>query len=165
VNTVGTLTKVAAWWGASLGTLVFLWDVFKWRHRGALVNVETSIMTMHPPMPGEKDVEYLMATVTNNGAQPTTITHLAGFWYRTRGQRLRRRPEKKFVCNPIPVFGPPPPHVLKPGERWMGGIYAKGAEEYLKSGTLTFGVFHTASKGGIFKVVATDAPSASDAAR
>jgi hypothetical protein len=147
------LTDVAAWWGAATGTLVLAWDVYKWTRRGALVAVDVSgDMIFFPQLPGEpKDESHVVVSATNVGDQPTTITNMAGFWYRTRWQRVVRRPEKKFVVAPIPLSGQTIPYVLKPGERWMGAVKQAGIQEYLGSGRLECGVFFTGSKRGCFR--------------
>jgi hypothetical protein len=154
-------TDVAAWWGAATGTLVLAWDVYKWSRRGAALLVEVSSdMLFHPPMPGHSgDESHVLVTVTNVGDQPTTLTNMAGFWYRTRWQRLIRRPEKKFVALPLPITGQTIPHVLKPGERWMGAVSQENLEEYLRTGRLECGVFHSGSKKAQLRRVAPVATS------
>src|SRR5437879_4880685 len=54
------LTDVVAWWGAVVATIVLLWDVYKWTHRGADVRVEAAPnMKVFPKLPHTGDTNYI----------------------------------------------------------------------------------------------------------
>jgi len=98
-----SLTDFLAGYGAALATLVGAWDVYKWINRGASVQVDVSERVIQAAEPQRMQAQYsdcLVAIATNNGDRPATITNLGGYWYRTRLQRLLRRPETKFVIAP-----------------------------------------------------------------
>ena len=35
-------SEIAAWWGATIATLVLLWDIFKWKRAGPVVTISAS---------------------------------------------------------------------------------------------------------------------------
>ncbi len=143
-----TATDVAAWIGALTGTLVLLWDIFKWAHSGPKIKVSAS-----PNMTGYGSAAHLLGDktcvaveATNVGQSKTTITHLVGFHHKTSfGRLLRRKPETTFV-----VLDPRPgtlPAVLDTGERWLGFIKQTPELEVMsREGYLFVGVYHSTGK-------------------
>ncbi len=143
-----TATDVAAWIGALTGTLVLLWDVFKWVHSGAKIKISAS-----PNMTGYGSAALLLGEqtcvaveATNVGQSKTTITHLVGFHHKSRfGRLLRRKPETTFfVPNPRPGTLP---GVLDTGERWLGMIEQNSELEVMsREGYLYVGIYHSTGK-------------------
>jgi hypothetical protein len=145
-----TLTDIAAWWGAATGTLVLLWDVFKWHHRGAAVSIEVNSTKVHPETTTRHETISMRVSVMNNGAQPTTITGFIGHWYRSEWSAWWKRPTETFgvlfhsgATDELGVIGT--------GEAWNGSLSTRKLQFPLKKGHLALGVFHTASKRGTFK--------------
>ena len=112
-------TEVAAWWGAILATIVFVWDVVKWRLAGPRLRltIRTSMKAVNVPEYQGKIV--LIADVANYGDRPTTITHLVFFYYRSMWNRLRKRADQNMVI-PTPNTSQPIPFELRPGNSWSG---------------------------------------------
>jgi hypothetical protein len=147
-----TVTDVLAWWGGLTGTLAFVWDVYKWRRRGprVLVDVVTDMFAVGSGALATPDERLVVLTATNVGDQPTTITQMAALWYRARFQKVRHRPEEQFIISPLANIGEIIPHLLKPGERWIGAITQSKVEQYLNAGRFECGVFFTGSRKGRF---------------
>src|SRR2546426_5069237 len=149
-----TLTDALAWWGAVVATLVLLWDIYKWTRRGADISVEAMPnMKVHPSVPPTGNKSFIIVTATNHGEQPTTITHLAGIHFPTVWHKLVGRGGRHFgILDQLP--GPGLPHVLGPGQQWCGMIdQADVARKFGTTGRLYCGVFHSASKKGIYRLV------------
>lgn len=66
--------------------------------------------------------KYIAVEVTNINNRKTTITHLVGFYYKSLFRKIRGKKDKSFIIVPPALLPPPLPHVLEPGERWVGGI-------------------------------------------
>lgn len=114
-------TGFAAWWGATVASLVLLWDVYKW-----IVEGPRLIMRLVPNMqvwgdPSREGKTWVSVTVSNVGTRPTTIKGVGMEFYANCFSRLRNRAEKAAVFpNPSDNF--PLPRVLNPGEEWLGLI-------------------------------------------
>ena len=141
-------TDLAAWWGAVLATLVLAWDIYKWKHSGAVVNVSVSAnMQTFGGIPDElEDKTFVVVEVSNAGDGKTTLTHLVGIHYKSLFQKFRKKRNTAFfVANP--AYSEPLPHVLGPGERWVGGIEQnKDLEKMSRDGYLYCGVYHSGGK-------------------
>jgi hypothetical protein len=124
-------TKIIAWWGAILASIVFLWDVFKWLTSGPKIRltIQTNMQTINNPLfDGEK---IIFAEVVNTGP-PTTITNLSFSWYPDLLSKIKRRPQKAFVShNPSPAQ--PLPFLLAQGVLWQGMTTQDSAIEELAS--------------------------------
>ena len=143
-----TATEVAAWWGASIATIVLAWDVYKWKHSAAKIKLSASPnMTMlgaaDPQLAG---TTFVSLEVVNIGARATTITHLVGFHYSNNWMRMRRKADTSFVVMNN-AFDKQLPFELQPGARWMGGFEQnKDLEKMGNSGYLCLGVIHATAK-------------------
>ncbi len=114
-----TATEIAAWWGAIVATLVFLWDIYKWKTRGPRLSMRLSPHMVVIGDPRREGKTWVTVTVTNTGDQPTTIKSLALEYYTSVWKRIRIRAEKAFVvASPNDHY--PLPRVLNPGDEWMG---------------------------------------------
>lgn len=119
VNRGMTATEIAAWWGAVVATLVFLWDIYKWKTRGPKISMRLSPHMIVMGDPRREGRTWVTVTVTNIGDQPTTIKSLGFEYYTSCWKRIRKRTEKAFVVtNPSDRY--PLPLVLNPGDEWVG---------------------------------------------
>jgi len=146
-----TASEIAAWWGAAIGSLVFLWDIYKWGKSGPQLEVSASpnMVTCGDLSATYGKGPFILVEVRNNGDRKTTITHCVGFCYSSRLRKmLRLRPEEEFIVpNPLPGKVP---HVLEPGERWMGMLEQN--EELIKmskEGHLCLGIFHSGARKAV----------------
>lgn len=71
------LTEIVAWWGAVVATLVFVWDIYKWRQAGAVLEV-TVAPNMEPYGNLLKQMTaktYVVIEVVNKGSKKTTMAY------------------------------------------------------------------------------------------
>jgi hypothetical protein len=140
-------SDIAAWWGAVIATLVFLWEVYKWRRSGPQleVSVAPNMETFGSAQSYGKG-PFVVVEVRNNGDRKTTVTHLVGFCFKRLVDRwLRRKPAHTFiVSNPDPGKLP---HVLEAGERWLGILVQnEELENWSREFELRIGVLHSGAK-------------------
>jgi hypothetical protein len=148
-------TEIAAWWGAVVATVVFLWDIYKWKHSGADVQVTASSdMVTFGDVPQEMQGKAFIAVeVVNLGARKTTLTHLITVYYSSFWQLLIRKRNKQFF-TPNSAVDKRLPCELEPGSRWMGAILQNAElEDMSRRGYLYCGVHHTASRKAVLKRV------------
>lgn len=112
---------VAAY-AAIVATAALILEVRRWIESGPRLNLHIMPEAEINGLPGTKGGTFLVATVTNRGNAPTTITHFALCDYGTRLRRIISKPIwNGIVINPQPKGSPPIiPTTLQPGERWMG---------------------------------------------
>ena len=148
-------TEIAAWWGAVIATLVLAWDFFKWKMSGPIINVSASpnMKTFGGIPDGLEDKTFVVVEVTNTGDRKTTLTHLVGFQYKSLLQKVRKKQDKSFIVA-NPALSQPIPHILEPGERWMGGIEQnEELEKMSREGYLYCGVYHSSGKKPVLQRV------------
>ena len=157
-----TPTDVAAWVGAITGSLVLLWDVFKWVLSGVRIRVSAEPnMTAYGSAAALLGIKTcIVVEASNVGQAKTTITHVVGFHYTSPAHKfLRRKPLKSIV-----VLDPKPgavPHELDVGERWLGMMEQnEEIEELSRIGALYVGVIHSSGKRPKLQRVIIHAPSA-----
>jgi len=116
------LTFVVAAYAAVVSTSAFSLEVRRWIESGARLKVSIMPEAGTVNMPGTGGKTYLVATVTNRGNAPTTITHFALRDYGSWLGRLRSKPTWTVVVPwPSPPGGSPNiPKTLQPGEIWTG---------------------------------------------
>lgn len=84
------ITEIAAWWGAVIATFVLLWDIYKWKRSGPIIKISvTPNLKVYPSDPLTNNKTWIHIMVTNSGNQPTTLTNLCGFYYKSRFQKFR----------------------------------------------------------------------------
>ena len=140
-----TASDVAAWWGAALATLVFAWDIFKWKTSGARLGIKAG---PNMQLAGDRsEKKHIFVEVVNRGDRPTTLTHLCVYQYASALGRYRRKRKASFFV-PSPGGGAVLPHELGSGQRWTGLMdqatlvsHVSGASRYLH-----VGVSHSGSK-------------------
>jgi len=116
-----TLTEIAAWWGAIMATVVFLWDIIKWLHLGPRVQMDSSTNMEFIGDSAKKGKKFVTVKVTNNGTQATTLINLGMFYYTNWFNRLINRQNKSMIVM-SPGASYPIPHALEPGKVWDGII-------------------------------------------
>jgi hypothetical protein len=143
-----TASEVAAWWGASVATIVFAWDVYKWRRSSAKLKVspQPNMTTFGPVDPRVAGRTFVALEVVNVGARATTITHLVGFHYNSIWKRMRRKASTNFVVVNN-AFDRQLPCELQPGARWMGAFEQnEDLQRMGGTGYLYCGVIHATAK-------------------
>jgi hypothetical protein len=115
------ITDVVAWLGAITGTGALLWDIYKWKHSGPKLKIAVSpgMSMYHPAMP-KTDDRFMMVKVANVGHSKTTLTTLSFLHDDLPLKKLKKKKVNQFV-----VLQPDPgklPHVLEPGEEWVGMV-------------------------------------------
>jgi hypothetical protein len=108
-----------AWWGAIIATGVLIWDIIKWKKSGPKIIISVSANMQITSDPDNK--LWVTIRAKNIGDRGTTITNLAGSYYKNIFYKLFNKAERQFV---IPNAGitHPIPHVLDPGTIWDGVI-------------------------------------------
>ena len=148
-------TVIAAWRGAVVATLAFLWEVFQWTRSGPriLVNAKAGMEPINVPGANEKE-KLIFIEVVNVGDRPTTITNFGTHIFDGLIKRLLRKPEKMGVVVNNGNFGPQLPYVLEAGQRWTGAIEQNQFENKLiTDGNLYAAVFHTFSTKAVLSKV------------
>lgn len=122
-------TDMAAWWGAILSSIVFLWNLYKWKIKGSrlLMWLEPNTRTFGDPAGEGKP--WISVTVSNIGERPTVLQSLGMRYYAGWSQRLRNQPEISIVF-PNPSHNFPLPRLLKPDDHWAGMISQDTAENH-----------------------------------
>lgn len=120
---------VTGWWtvaiaayAAVVATGALALEVRRWFESGARISINLMPEAETLNVPGTEGNIYLVATVTNRGNSPTTITHFAMRDYGSWIGRIRRRSKwNAFVASPQPPGAVHNlPSILEPGEVWSG---------------------------------------------
>ena len=114
-------SDLAAWWGAVVATIVFGWDIYKWRSDGPHVALELSPNMIVIGDPAREGKKWVSVTITNTGTRPTTLKGIGLEHYANPTRRLRGKTEMAAVF-PNPNDHHPLPRMLNPGEEWRGLI-------------------------------------------
>jgi hypothetical protein len=136
-------TAVVAWWGAILSTVVFLWDIYKYRHAGPKLRIGINAGMLMVPSADKRT--FVVTEVMNIGDRPTTLTNLglAYFEKRWSWKRLRNRATKLAVVV-TPSAAQPFPWKLEPGGIWRGMTeQTPEIEGWAKNGVLYFDLYHS----------------------
>lgn len=145
-------TRLVAWWGAVLSTIVFFWDIYKYRKTGPRLRFrvrEGMIL-----IPSDDKRTFVSSEVTNCGGRPTTITNLCAAyfkkplllaWLRAHlPEKIRRKSATINMVVKNPVGGPPLPFKLEPGSVWQGLTEQTPKLEKLgREGLLYFELYHS----------------------
>jgi hypothetical protein len=140
----------AAWWGAIIASLAFLWNIVVAVRSGARLKVSVSPnMELYPPNPGEEGQTYIFVKAVNKGNSATTITHFCGFTTKSQFDRFRKK-VKPFIVG-INGKYQPLPFKLEPGEEWVG--IANQDDILMREKLLYLGVIHNQKEKPIYKQV------------
>lgn len=146
-----SLSEVAAWWGAGIASMVLLWDIYKWLKSKSNVKVSASpnMQTINSIEGCLGDEKYIAVEVVNQSDRLTTITHLVIAHYQNVWHKLINKKSTQGVITD-PLGGPPIPHELAPGARWIGMINQNDVVTKIgESGLFYCGVLHTAKKNPV----------------
>lgn len=113
------LSEIAAWWGATVATLVFAWDVFKWRNEGPKLDVRLAPNMKVFGDPLRENQTWITVTVSNNGSRATTLKSI-GMEYCTGSIARLRNKVDQAAMFPRTNDELPLPIVLHPGQEWIG---------------------------------------------
>jgi hypothetical protein len=127
-------TDLAAWWGAVIASLVFIWDIVKWWKSRAHLKIQ---VYPNQELPTDNEIKSkfigsncIFVEAVNIGGEAVTLTAIVGFRYRNKLHRLLRSiffyssqqwPQKGtfFSAN---AYIACLPQLLEPGARWAGLI-------------------------------------------
>jgi len=133
-SSIGT-TEIIAVYGAAVATAVFIWEIYKWKVSGPRIRfmVVPAMQLINVPRVSESDT-FIVATATNVGDRPTTITNLGIRWYRnwlwyTIGKSQRQAIVAQNVLKELP-------HILEAGTQWKGLSNQDEIGQFTKSGVL-----------------------------
>jgi hypothetical protein len=147
-----TPTAIAAWWGATIASLVFLWDIYKWRQSGARIRLTIAPnMEQMGVIPNWVDPNQTLVTVeaVNVGSKKTTITHMFACYFPNLWARLRHKSTRTLLVG-LPAGIQPLPHELDPGARWIGAmVQNQELEDLSRSGYLYVGIHHSMATRGL----------------
>lgn len=128
-----------ALYAAVLSTAIAVWEYIKWRNRHSLKVICNANMIF---LPSSDTRKYVAVNATNMGDTPTTITHLALYYWREGRSRFFKRERKSFIVPTNQV-----PKVVSPGEQWMAQFeQTPEIEKMAKEGSLYVVVIHSLGK-------------------
>ena len=111
---------IVAWWGATVATIVLVWDIFKWWKSGADVSLNVQPDQLIYDDSGVRAGRWVSVEAANNGDRATTLTNMTVAHYKSWFYcLLRRKPKSQgFVKGPgvLHKF----PYTLEPGTTWLG---------------------------------------------
>ena len=143
---------IAAWWGAILATIVFVWEIYKWLRSGPRLVINVAPNMQLALQAGVEDRLHIAITVSNVGDATTTITHLFGCAYKNRLASLRNKRCKTLIYSPSLTVNYPT--TLEPGKTWTAWIPQAEALDSLKpSRYIKIGVLHSMSKRPAFSSI------------
>ena len=122
-------TSIAAWWGATLATGVFVWEMYKWvayrvrievRAKAGMKLLVQAASPEDATLAKPDDTSWVTITVSNQGELPTTLEQISLSYCRNLWQRIWHKAEASFVVLTLGQMtgGSPLPRVLGPGETW-----------------------------------------------
>ncbi len=162
-------TGIVAWWGAILSTIVFLWDVYKFRTAGAKLrfSVRTGMQSINVPSFDGKTSFKPKRRITVSDLPRLQI--LACTISRIDGHGLAcgivlPRPQSYLIQTQAQPF----PCELKPGAVWRGLTeQVPQIEEWARKGILYFDLYHSHSEKPIRRrvVIRRQTPSTKKTAK
>jgi hypothetical protein len=138
-------TDFVAWWGAILSSIIFLWDIYKYRNAGPKLRFHVQPGMIMLPSADKRT--FIQTEVTNYGDRPTTLTNITFYYFEKPWSwaRLRNRPTTAGVLN-NPNPEQPFPCELKAGGVWRGLTEQKPElEAWGRKGALYFDLYHSHS--------------------
>jgi len=136
----------AAWYAAIVATLVFVWDLFKWKKGGPQIKAEAHSGWKSFGISELEDDSLTVVKATNIGDRPTTIGSFGMYWY-PEGVSVKDKTKRKaFVIKSGLAGLGVVPKKIEPGDVWQG--FAKENEQFnkmLAEGTvyIALGFSHT----------------------
>ena len=149
-----TPSDYAAWWGAFVASLAFLWNVVAAVRSGPRVKITvTPDMQIYPNQPPTNDNTYVAVRAVNVGTGKTTITHCAGYYTTNILGVLLKKYRQQFMINIDHQTGHPVPFMLEPGAEWANLADQKFLMERAGNGRVYLGIIHNQRKRPIYKRV------------
>lgn len=114
------ITVGIAIYAAILSTSLAIWDIYKYKTRGAKLRIHVAKdKVVYPDYAEGDETLWISISVTNVGDQPITLTSLSVAIFENWIDRVRKKP-KGDVCYslPNPVVHKNLPLKLEPGEEW-----------------------------------------------
>ncbi len=148
-----TASDYAAWWGATIASFAFVWNIVVAVRSGARVRVRANPnMKVYPEQPITGDKTYISVTAVNHGTSATTITHFCGFHARSFWDLMRGN-KQYFIVTTHPGLGKTVPFVIAPGEEWSSLADQEDILNKAKGEFLYLGIIHNQRKRPIYKRV------------
>ncbi len=140
-------TGLIAGYAAVVATVVFLWDIYKWKRTGPRISFTASPDMQIYGDPTREGKMYISVRAANIRDKSTTITTLGLRWYKNWLYRLRRKPDVSAVISSPGFSGRQLPYVLQPGNIWDGLAIQEGVmKERPKKGILIFELYSSHKK-------------------
>ena len=144
----------AAWWGAIIASLAFLWNIVVAICSGARVCVRvTPDIRVYPSGPPTYESDYVSVTAVNVGNGPTTITHCAGYYTKNVLGIFLKKHRQPFMINVNTATGGGIPFVLAPGTEWANLADQAFLLERAGKGRVYLGIIHNQAKSPVYKRV------------
>jgi hypothetical protein len=113
-------TGIVALYAAIISTFALGLEVRRWFESGPRLKIRYMAPAMVIGGYPEDSTRYISVTISNNGNQATTITHLIFYGYdNLLTYILRKQSRQLFIPNPQ-LNSAPLPHVLEAGKEWSG---------------------------------------------
>tara|TARA_R110001592_G_C12973682_1_gene733489 strand:- start:167 stop:646 length:480 start_codon:yes stop_codon:yes gene_type:complete len=153
-----TASDYAAWWGAIIATLAFIWNIVRALFEGPRLRISVSPNMMLFPQNGPTAGKtYIRLIATNTGDAPVTVTNYCGYYAKSRIEIFQKK-QQHFVVNVTRELSSPIPHVLQPGTQWTGMLDQDGFYEgTIPPKYLYVGLAHSHSRKVKYKRVKLDA--------
>ena len=136
-------SDVAAWWGATVASVVFGWDVYKWKSSGVRLAGYAISNMKHYVGATASDELHVVVRLVNRGDRPVTLTHLGFRGFRSRLHKFFRR--SSTVGHVPEPGGTRLPHLLAPGAEWLGMVKEQTVWAQQNTGRIYAAISHTAS--------------------
>lgn len=118
-ESIMTVSDYAAWWGAIIATLVFIWEIYKWHDDRPKLRVTIgSDLVIWNELTGIGDKKYLRISVVNRGGTTTKIEALHFFHYKSYFKFLFSKPSQNAWLIHVVHPNEPMPFKIDINERW-----------------------------------------------
>jgi hypothetical protein len=147
-----TASGLAAWWGAGLASLVFAWDIYKWKTSGSRLDLRVS---SNMQIAGEGPAVYVFVEVVNRGEKLTTLTRLGSLPLCVEMAALCAK-AKGCGDHSAPSGGASLPFELEPGKRWTAMIDQEELVSRSVGGEVFVMVAHSGHRREVTRRIAFD---------
>jgi hypothetical protein len=143
---------IAAWWGAIVASVVLLWDVYKWLHKGPRISIKAT-PNMRGAVVGSIPAGpfYLYIEVSNTGDAQTTISALEVCQAKSRLHLLFNKTTNhgSILRNDMML-----PHEIKAGGLWQSKIDQADLREKLDENNKVYcSIKHTFSAKPVYSEI------------
>lgn len=149
-----TPSDYAAWWGATVASLAFLWNVLAAIRSGPRVKVTvTPEIQVYPIQAPTYEKTFVAVRAVNVGTGKTTITNCAGYYTTNILGVLLKKYRQPFMINTSNQTGHPIPYILEPGTEWANLADQEFLMERIKKSRVYLGIVHNQRQRPIYKRV------------